>query len=123
MANHRMQGTVLSAGSLKGTKVVNATGESLGEIQEIMLHTDTGDMAYAVLSFGGIQGMGDKLIAVPWEALAVDTANERMTLDVPKEKLENAPGFDKDDWPMEPNETWLKDLHRHYGFEYQGRRH
>ena len=123
MANHTMNGTVLSAGSLKGTKVANATGESLGEIQEIMLHTDTGDMAYAVLSFGGVLGMGGKLFAVPWEALTVDTANERMTLDVPREKLENAPGFDKDAWPLEPDETWLTDLHRHYGHEYQGRRH
>lgn len=123
MAQHAKHGTVLSASSLKGTKVVNAAGEDLGSLHEIMLDTDTGETAYAVLTFGGFLGMGDKLFAVPWQALSVDTANERIKMDVPRETLENAPGFDKNDWPMTPDETWYANLHRHYGYEYPRRRY
>jgi sporulation protein YlmC with PRC-barrel domain len=109
---------VLSTSSIAGTKVVNPTGEDLGSIEDLMLHTDTGEVAYAVLSFGGFLGMGDKLFAIPWEALTIDTANHAFVLDVDREKLENAPGFDKNDWPTSADSTWLHDLHRHYGFEY-----
>jgi sporulation protein YlmC with PRC-barrel domain len=113
---------VLSAGSLIGTAVVNAAGESLGSIEEIMLHTDTGDVAYAVLSFGGFLGIGDKLFAVPWEAMKVDTATERIVLDADRERLENAPGFDKDNWPLTADAEWMTEVHGYYGYEYQPRR-
>ena len=119
---HASTDTVLSAGSIKGTKVVNAAGEDLGSIEDIMLHIDSGETAYAVVSFGGFLGMGDKLFAVPWQALSVDTANEQIMLDVTREQLENAPGFDKDNWPMTPDESWFSDVHSHYGYEYQTRR-
>lgn len=120
---HAAAGTILSAGSLKGTKVVNAAGDDLGSIEEIMLYTDTGETAYPVLSFGGFLGLGDELFAVPCQALAVDTANERITLDVTREQLDNAPGFDEDNWPMSPDDTWLQDVHSHYGYEYERRTH
>ena len=62
-------GLVLSASSLKGDNVVNHQGEDLGKIEEIMIDLDRGRIAFAVLSFGGFLGMGDKLFAIPWEAL------------------------------------------------------
>jgi sporulation protein YlmC with PRC-barrel domain len=113
---------LLSAGSLKGTKVVNTAGDDLGSIEELMLFVDTGEVAYAVLSFGGFLGIGDKLFAVPWEALAVDTVNERVVLDVPRERLENAPGFDKGDWPTTANDAYMAEVHTYYGYEYGGGR-
>jgi sporulation protein YlmC with PRC-barrel domain len=113
---------VLSAGSLIGTAVVNAAGESLGSIEEIMLHTDTGDVAYAVLSFGGFLGIGDKLFAVPWEALTIDGTSERIVLDIDRERLENAPGFDKDNWPLTADDSWMSEVHGYYGYEYEPRR-
>ena len=112
---------VLSASSITGTKVLNPAGEQLGSIEDLMLDTGTGDIAYAVLSFGGFLGMGDKLFAIPWEALTIDTADHSIVLDVDREKLEQAPGFDKDDWPTTADSTWMHDLHRHYGFEYAPR--
>jgi sporulation protein YlmC with PRC-barrel domain len=113
---------VLSAGSLIGTAVVNAAGESLGSIEEIMLHTDTGDVAYAVLSFGGFLGIGDKLFAVPWEALTIDSGRERIVLDVDRDRLEHAPGFDKDNWPLTADSAWMSEVHGYYGYEYAPRR-
>ena len=112
---------LLSTGSLKGTTIVNLDGENLGDLEEIMLHADSGDVAYAVVSFGGFLGMGDKHFAVPWEALHVDTVEHRIVLDIDRERLENAPGFDKDNWPTTADSDWMNDLHRHYGSTYQPR--
>lgn len=85
--------------SILGNDVYNPGNEKLGHIKEIMLRISDGTVAYAVLSFGGILGMGDKLFVVPWEALKLDTKNERFVLNVEKDRLRTAPGFDKDEWP------------------------
>ncbi|HEX6385615.1 MAG TPA: PRC-barrel domain-containing protein [Anaerolineae bacterium] len=116
MTHHTVQ--VLSTGTLKGTEVENAQGENLGHLEEVMLDLDTGRVAYAVLSFGGILGIGDKLFAVPWDALRIDTREERIILNVDKERLENAPGFDKDDWPETADPSWLNRVYSYYGYTY-----
>lgn len=107
--------TLLSTSSLSGDNVVNATGESIGSIKDLMLDTDGGRVAYAVLSFGGFLGLGDKLFAVPFDALQVDRANKRVILDVPKEKLQSAEGFDKDTWPNFADPTFRERTYTHYG--------
>jgi sporulation protein YlmC with PRC-barrel domain len=89
----------LSASSLSGDKVVDTRGEKIGKIEDIMIDVVDGKVAYAVLSFGGFLGLGDKLFALPWSALEVDEVNKNIVVDVSKEFLENAPGFDKDNWP------------------------
>ena len=60
----------LSTDSIKGDKVVNPAGEDLGKIEELMIDLENGRVAYAVLSFGGFLGMGDKLFAIPWRAFS-----------------------------------------------------
>jgi hypothetical protein len=72
-------------------------------------------VAYAVLSFGGILTLGEKLFAVPWDALKLDRKNKRFTLDVDKERLINAPGFDSGHWPDMADETWSNEVHSFYG--------
>ncbi|TAL86976.1 MAG: PRC-barrel domain containing protein [Rhodanobacter sp.] len=89
----------LSASTLNGDTVKNHKDESLGDLKDIMTDTTTGKVAYAVLSCGGILGMGEKLFAVPWQALVVDGENKQLLLKMDKEYLKNAPGFDKDHWP------------------------
>jgi hypothetical protein len=78
----------------------------------------SGKVAYAVLSFGGLLGMGDRLFAVPWAALALDTTNKRFTLNVLKDALKDAPGFDKDHWPAMSDRTWAHGVHTFYGAPY-----
>ena len=90
---------VLSASTITGDAVVNANGDKLGQIEELMIDLENGRVAYAVLSFGGFLGIGDKLFAIPFEALQLDPENHRFVLDVAREKLEQAPGFDKSRWP------------------------
>src|SRR5450755_1035773 len=90
---------VLAASTLAGDSVRNSAGEDLGKVDEIMIDIPSGRVAYAVLSFGGVLGMGNKLFAVPWSALRVDEDEKSFILDVDKTKLEKAPGFDKSNWP------------------------
>jgi sporulation protein YlmC with PRC-barrel domain len=105
---------VMDAATLKGDSVVNDQGDDLGKIEAIMLDVTTGRIAYAVLSFGGFLGMGNKLFAIPWSALTLDADQKCFILNVPKERLDNAPGFDKDHWPSMADTTWATDLHTYY---------
>ena len=106
---------LMTASTLTGDRVVNRAGENLGKIEDIMLDTAKGTISYAVLSFGGILGLGDKLFAIPWDALELDPANKEFVLDVAKERLENAPGFDKDHWPDMADTTWTNEIRSFYG--------
>ncbi len=105
---------VLAADTLAGDNVVNNNKEDLGTIEHLMIDLASGRVAYAVLSFGGFLGMGDKLFAIPWSALKVDTVEKQFVLDVAKEKLENAPGFDKDNWPDMADRDWAKGVYNYY---------
>jgi sporulation protein YlmC with PRC-barrel domain len=105
---------VMGANTLIGDKVVNGKGEKVGKIEEIMIDTRSGRVAYAVLSFGGILGIGDKLFAVPWNALKLDPDNKQFVFNVEKERLEKAPGFDKDHWPMMADMKWANAVHDYY---------
>jgi sporulation protein YlmC with PRC-barrel domain len=111
---------LMGADTLLGNDVYNKDGEDLGDIKEFMLDMASGKVAYAVLSFGGLFGMGDKLFAVPWAALALDTVNKRFTLNVSKAVLKDAPGFDADRWPSMSDKTWAQGVHDFYGTPYQG---
>jgi len=106
---------MMSAGTLVGNGVFNQEDESVGDIKEIMLDMRSGNVSYAVMSFGGFLGMGDKLFAVPWKALKLDTGKKRFVLNVQKDRLKDAPGFDKDHWPNMADQTWAKTIHSYYG--------
>lgn len=104
----------LSASSLKGTKVRNASDEDLGDIEDLMINTADGSVEYVVVSFGGFLGMGDKLFAVPMQAFSIDTNNEHMILNETKDRLKNAPGFDKDNWPDHADGKWSAEMRSFY---------
>ena len=106
---------LMGADTLIGNNVVNHKGHDLGEIKEIMLDMFTGKVSYAVLSFGGFLGMGKKLFAVPWNALTLDTKNKRFVLNVEKDRLKDAPGFDTDKWPNMADESWAQNIRLYYG--------
>lgn len=113
---------LMGADTLLGNDVYNMNNEDLGDIKEIMLDMTNGQVAYAVLSYGGILGMGERLFAVPWDALQLDTENKRFILNVDKERLENAPGFDKDHWPDMADPTWKEQIQAFYGSSSGSRR-
>ena len=106
---------VLRSTNIVGESVKNMAGESLGEIKDLVMDIDRGRVAYAVLSFGGFLGMGNKLFAIPWHALEPSRSDRTFVLNVPKERLEKAPGFDKDNWPDMADTRWGTTIHAYYG--------
>lgn len=109
-----MQARVLSATTLVHDDVKNSAGENLGKIEDLMLDVDNGRISYAVLSFGGFLGMGNKLFAIPWSALDLNTEEKCFYLNVDQKQLENAPGFDKDHWPNMVDPEWSRSVHSYY---------
>jgi len=104
---------LMAADTLEGNRVVNLNGEDLGKITDIMLDVQRGRIAYAVMSVGGFLGIGDKLFAVPWSAMSLDVDRKCFVLDANKDRLEAAPGFDKDSWPTMADPTWAESVHEY----------
>jgi len=96
----------MAAQTLEGNDVLNLSGEKLGVLQDIMLDVPSGRIAYAVLERGGVLGIGEKLFAIPWHALTLDTDRKCFLLDIDLDKLRQARGFDKDNWPGSADEDW-----------------
>lgn len=113
-----MNNQILSASTISGTTVKNMEHKNIGKIQDLMIDLKTGDVAYAVLSFGGFLGIGDKYFAVPIEALKFSKidGDREITLDVSKDHLKNAPGFDKDHWPLDASPEFIQTVYDHYGY-------
>ena len=108
---------VLSASTLTGDKVKNLAGEELGKIEDLVIDLKSGRVAYAVVSFGGGFMHGGKLFAIPWASLAVDQGDKKVILNVPREKLETAEGFDKDHWPDMANPDFFQRTYAYYGVQ------
>jgi sporulation protein YlmC with PRC-barrel domain len=109
---------LLKSSHVIGAKVENPKGEDLGKIEDVVVDPNSSTIDYAVLSFGGVMGVGDKLFALPWSMLRSGEITEgrrdyRFVLNLDKAKLEKAPGFPKDNWPDSPN--WAGDVDKYYG--------
>ncbi|MBX3413976.1 MAG: PRC-barrel domain-containing protein [Pirellulales bacterium] len=103
--------------TLEGMKVYNKAGEEVGKINELVVNIENGKVEYAALSVGGFLGVGDKLFAVPFRmfALRFDEDKTYMLLDVNKQTLERAPGFNQDHWPDIANANWAQEIEKYYG--------
>ena len=112
-----MYGVVL-ASKIIGETVYNRQYEDLGKIHELVIDAKEGRLAYAVLSFGGFMGMGNKLFAMPWKAFEFAKTENKLILNVDKEKLKAAPGFDQDaKWPDFADRTWGNTIYKYYGYD------
>ena len=109
---------LMGADTLLGNDVHNKDGEGHADIKDFMIDLRSGKVAYPVLSFGGLLGLGDQLLTMPWSALTLDTVNKRFTLDVLKTALQDAPGLDQDRWPTMSDPIWAKGVHQFYGTPY-----
>src|SRR3954470_23279581 len=107
-------GFIGRATEIIGKKVVNLEGENVGDIKDIMVNYSDGQVTYAIMSFGGVLGLGDKLFAVPWVSLRRDRSNDRFVMKANKDLLKNAPGFDKTNWPDMSDPTRQAEIYRYY---------
>lgn len=116
----RTKGGILDSAKIVGCKVENSKGENLGKIESLMLDLSEGRILYAVLSFGGFLGMGDKLFPVPTDGLQfrVDEKGnlERCIVDLDKDVLKDAPGYDKNNLPSTADRTFARSVYTHYGY-------
>ncbi|WP_342245697.1 PRC-barrel domain-containing protein [Pseudomonas sp. OTU5201] len=106
---------LMGADTLIGNDVYNLVGDDLGEIKEIMLDMRSGRIIYAVLAYKPFFSLSEKLFAVPWRALTLDTEHKRFSLDVDRDRLKDAPGFDKGHWPDMAEQRWQMEISRFYG--------
>lgn len=105
---------IVKSAEVIGVTVKNPEGDKLGKIEEIVLDKLSGQVHYVVLSFGGILGMGDKFFAFPWKSISYSKDDKSFILNVSKEKLKGAKGFDKDHWPDMAQEQWAQDIKSYY---------
>jgi hypothetical protein len=110
--------SVVKTDEVIGVKVENPQEENLGKIEELVLDKLNGYVRYAVLSFGGVLGLGDKLFAIPWKVLDYNDERDCFVINVSKDKLKNAEGFNKNNWPDMADETWNTRIHTYYGTQY-----
>ncbi len=108
-------GNLIAASKVQGTDVYNSAGESLGAIHDVMIDKTSGHVAYAILSFGGFLGIGDKYHPLPWSLLRYDTEMAGYVVNLDKSQLEGAPAYDTDDEPNWGDRTYEGKIHDYYG--------
>ena len=106
-----------SGSLLRRAVVATLEGEDLGTLEEIIIHEDSGTIAYAVLSFVSSLRMGDSLFAVPWKAISFDAGTKKLVLHISLETLEGAPGFQKENWPDMGDQQWGEVIYSYYGYQ------
>ncbi|TPW15771.1 MAG: hypothetical protein FD129_842 [bacterium] len=106
---------VISTSKLIGEVVVDPRGEDLGQIQELVIDARDGRLAYAIVSFAGFLARGNKLFVLPWGAFFFSRKENRLVLNVDKQRLETAPGFDRDaERPDFADRNWGRRLSTYY---------
>jgi sporulation protein YlmC with PRC-barrel domain len=108
-------GRMIAAKQVQGTTVYNIALEKLGSIQDVMIDKASGRIAYAVLSFGGFLGVGDRYYPLPWEKLTYDTEMGGYVVDVDRSVLEGAPSYTDPAAASWHDDSWGRDIYTHYG--------
>ncbi len=87
-------GTLIAASKVNGAAVYDGAGGRLGSVHDVMIEKVSGRAQYAILSFGGFLGIGDKYHPLPWNQLTYDTEKGGFTVNLDRERLEGAPAYD-----------------------------
>ncbi len=104
----RREGEMLiSTRDIRDAHVRNTAGDDLGAIESLVIDAASGQVVYAVLGYGGVLGFGEKLFAIPWEAITLRPEEREAVIDAAKERLESDPGFDRSQWPREGDWTLI----------------
>lgn len=106
---------LISADKVEGTSVYNPSGDKLGAIDNVMIDKQTGKVAYAMMSFGGFLGLGEKYHPLPWSMLKFDTSKGGYLVNLDKRTLEGAPMYGQNDTINWEDEAWGKKVHDYYG--------
>ena len=102
--------SLMRISDIRDTRIRNPEGEDLGDLTDIAIDRESGRIIYAVLSYGGILGFGEKRFAIPWEAVRTHPGERVFVVDVDKRTLESAPGFARDAMPREGDWSLVRTL-------------
>ena len=102
---------LISADKVEGTSVYNREGENLGSIYRVMIDKASGRVVYAVMSFGGFLGIGERYHPLPWSMLTYDSNQGGYVVDLDRDVLEGAPAYAADEMPDWADPTWGRNLH------------
>jgi PRC-barrel domain len=106
---------LISSSRVEGTPVYNPQGEKLGSVKEVMLHKTSGQIAYAVMTFGGFLGMGERYHPLPWDVLDYDPKKHGYVVSVDKEALQKAPTYGPEESERLLDRAWLSGVYDYYG--------
>ncbi len=105
------------ASKIIGESVVNHQSENMGKILDLVIDAKKNSVTYAVLNFGGFLGIGNKLLAIPWNAFEFSGIENKLIINVDKEKLASAPGFNEnEEWPDFSDTLWGECIYNYYDF-------
>ena len=107
--------SLIGADKVEGTAVYNTAGDHLGEVHDVMIDKLSGRVAYAILSFGGFLGIGEKYHPLPWNALKYDTSQGGYVVNLSKAELEGGPAYDEGHEPAWGDRVYEKQVHDYYG--------
>ena len=105
---------LIPADRVNGTDVYNKAGQKLGKIEDVAIEKVSGDVAYAILSFGGLLGIGAKYHPVPWKLLKYDTEKRAYVIPMDKADLEKAPMIDETELSGWSDALSREDIYRYY---------
>ena len=108
-------GRLIAANQVQGTSVYTTALEKLGTVEDVMIDKPTGRIAYAVLSYGGFFGIGDRYYPLPWEKLTYNTEMGGYVVDIDREVLEGAPSFTSAAEASWDDDTWSRSVYSYYG--------
>lgn len=106
---------LISADRVQGTPVYDAQGDKLGHVEDVMLDKESGKVAYAILSYGGFLGAGERFHPVPWGMLRYDTGRNGYVTPIDKSQFETGPTLDRSQVGADDDGQWSQAVHSHYG--------
>jgi len=110
----REVGRLIGSDKVEGTAVHDRSGVKIGTIERVMIDKYTGQVAYAVMSFGGFLGIGERYHPLPWRVLDYDTAQDAYVVDIDRRTLEGAPSFGRDEAVNWTDEAWNRRVYDYY---------
>lgn len=109
-------GTLIAASKVNGTNVYNTAGEKLGSVYDVMIDKRTGKTTYAIMSFGGFLGIGDKYHPLPWQSLTYDEVRGGYVVNIDRFRLEAAPVYAAGDSDRWEDPEYGREVNDYYGF-------
>jgi hypothetical protein len=107
--------SLIAASKVEGTSVYNKQAESLGSIYDVVIDKRSGQVAYAIMSFGGFLGMGESYHPLPWKVLTYNTQMGGYVVDLDKNRLQKAPSYGPGKTPDWTDPAYMRGINDYYG--------